>query len=50
MKKARGLTGFRRPEGFEPPGPLLVFLASFVVLFVEIALIRWMSAYIRLLS
>jgi spermidine synthase len=29
---------------------LLVFLASFLVLFVEIALIRWMPAYIRLLS
>ncbi len=28
----------------------LVFLASFLVLFVEIALIRWMPAYIRLLS
>src|SRR4029453_18591583 len=30
--------------------PLLVFLSSFLVLFVEIALIRWMPAYIRLLS
>ena len=29
---------------------MLVFLASFLVLFVEIALIRWMPAYIRLLS
>src|SRR5688572_17210076 len=29
---------------------LLIFLASFLVLFVEIALIRWMPAYIRLLS
>jgi SAM-dependent methyltransferase len=29
---------------------LLVFLASFLVLFVEIALIRWMPAYIRLLA
>ena len=27
-----------------------VFLASFLVLFLEIALIRWMPAYIRLLS
>jgi hypothetical protein len=29
---------------------LLVFLASFLVLFVEIVLIRWMPAYIRLLA
>ena len=29
---------------------MLVFLASFLVLFVEIALIRWMPAYIRLLA
>jgi hypothetical protein len=29
---------------------LLLFLASFLVLFVEIALIRWMPAYIRLLA
>ena len=28
---------------------MLVFLASFLVLFVEVALIRWMPAYIRLL-
>ena len=27
-----------------------VFLASFLVLFLEVALIRWMPAYIRLLS
>jgi len=26
------------------------FLASFLVLFLEVALIRWMPAYIRLLS
>src|SRR5918992_5609843 len=29
---------------------MLAFLASFLVLFVEIALIRWMPAYIRLLA
>ncbi len=29
---------------------LRVFLASFLVLFVEVALIRWMPAYIRLLA
>ena len=29
---------------------MLVFLASFLVLFIEIALIRWMPAYVRLLS
>ncbi len=29
---------------------LLAFLASFLVLFVEIALIRWMPAYVRLLA
>ena len=29
---------------------MLVFLSSFLVLFVEIALIRWMPAYIRLLA
>ena len=29
---------------------MLLFLASFLVLFVEIALIRWMPAYIRLLA
>jgi SAM-dependent methyltransferase len=29
---------------------LLTFLASFLVLFLEVALIRWMPAYIRLLS
>ena len=33
-----------------PEPDLLVFLASFLVLFVEIALIRWMPAYIRLLA
>jgi SAM-dependent methyltransferase len=33
-----------------PRRPPLVFLASFLVLFVEIALIRWMPAYIRLLA
>ena len=27
-----------------------IFLASFLVLFLEIALIRWMPAYIRLLA
>ena len=27
-----------------------MFLASFLVLFLEVALIRWMPAYIRLLS
>src|ERR1043166_7275839 len=29
---------------------LRVFLASFLVLFVEVALIRWMPSYIRLLA
>ena len=33
-----------------PEEPRLAFLASFLVLFVEIALIRWMPAYIRLLA
>ena len=28
----------------------MIFLSSFLVLFLEIALIRWMPAYIRLLS
>ena len=31
------------------PG-LRTFLASFLVLFLEVALIRWMPAYIRLLA
>ena len=30
--------------------PFRVFLASFLVLFLEVALIRWMPAYVRLLS
>jgi SAM-dependent methyltransferase len=30
--------------------PIRVFLASFLVLFLEVALIRWMPAYIRLLA
>jgi SAM-dependent methyltransferase len=30
--------------------PIRTFLASFLVLFLEVALIRWMGAYIRLLS
>jgi hypothetical protein len=30
--------------------PRMIFLASFLVLFVEVALIRWMPAYIRLLA
>src|SRR5438094_2367303 len=30
--------------------PFRVFLASFLVLFLEVALIRWMPAHIRLLS
>jgi SAM-dependent methyltransferase len=34
------------PEGFR----LRIFLASFLVLFLEVALIRWMPAYIRLLG
>lgn len=33
-----------------PPSALRTFLASFLVLFLEVALIRWMPAYIRLLS
>src|SRR3954470_9613896 len=28
----------------------MIFLASFLVLFTEVALIRWMGAYIRLLA
>src|SRR5688572_21265307 len=40
------------PEGpgFSPGNPWRTFLASFLVLFVEIAFIRWLPAYIRLLS
>src|SRR5205809_3502206 len=30
--------------------PFRVFLASFLVLFLEVALIRWMPAHVRLLS
>ena len=30
--------------------PVRVFLASFLVLFLEVALIRWMPAHVRLLS
>src|SRR5262245_61710363 len=33
-----------------PQSAMTLFLASFLVLFLEIALIRWMPAYIRLLS
>jgi SAM-dependent methyltransferase len=32
------------------PSPARTFLASFLVLFLEVALIRWMPAYIRLLA
>ncbi|HOG29363.1 MAG TPA: hypothetical protein PLN93_10350 [Vicinamibacterales bacterium] len=32
------------------PAPLRIFLASFLVLFLEVALIRWLPAQIRLLS
>jgi SAM-dependent methyltransferase len=40
-----------RTPHLEPAGDSsLAFLASFLVLFVEIALIRWMPAYIRLLA
>ncbi len=35
---------------FPQPSALRTFLASFLVLFLEVALIRWMPAYIRLLS
>ena len=41
---------------FERPTPLLrspaarLFLISFLVLFLEVALIRWMPAYVRLLA
>ena len=37
---------FQRPLG----RGARVFLASFLVLFLEVALIRWMPAYIRLLA
>ena len=40
-----GYARFREPE-IVP----VIFLASFLVLFAEVALIRWMGAYIRLLS
>ena len=30
--------------------PVRIFLASFLVLFLEVALIRWMPAHVRLLS
>lgn len=33
-----------------PKAPLRIFLASFLVLFLEVALIRWLPAQIRLLS
>ncbi len=40
-----------RPAGFGGAGARVrTFLASFLVLFLEIAFIRWMPAYIRLLS
>ena len=38
------------PESLNCKEPHLVFLASFLVLFVEVALIRWMPSYIRLLA
>src|SRR5947209_13633918 len=31
-------------------GPMALFISSFLVLFLETALIRWMPAYIRLLA
>src|SRR5882672_6174975 len=45
-------SAIRNPESAirNPQSAIPLFLSSFLVLFLEIALIRWMPAYIRLLS
>jgi SAM-dependent methyltransferase len=47
QRKEVTLAGFMTREGRSAAG---VFLASFLVLFLEVALIRWMPAYVRLLA